>query len=110
MLPRIDTLFGGGLSTSWLHIQLFGSDSIFTNANGSNLYFRNIDYGVPWVVAHELAHVYNSDWGGVAPLFVIEGIADLVQFVLTGRASYADRADGGKVSIDIKVNDGSLVY
>jgi hypothetical protein len=119
MFPRIDSLLGHTFSSTWLHVQLVNEAATHSSASGLNISFRPIDHALAHVVAHELTHVYHlypNDAYGVAPLFVVEGLANLMEVVLVGSATTVlgsnttrlPNPNGRKLSLTLKRVEGFL--
>jgi hypothetical protein len=86
LLPRIDQLLQSSFDQDWLHIQLFVRGHV-NSAIGKNIFLSSGSENDLGVLSHELAHTFNRK-AAELPVFLNEGIADLLRFFLTGSFGY----------------------
>lgn len=104
-LHDIGRFFGGRFDSHWLHVYISDKPGI-SYTFGPNLVLARDNEKFPIVVAHELVHVYNSEWTFSTPTFLTEGLAGLLSALITG-TRLDQLTPSGKVHLQYKRYDGS---
>jgi len=108
-LPEVDDFVGRLYKSPWLHIEFYAPGSV-TYTVGFNILLAPGGERFSEVLVHELAHTYNSHLAATTPVFITEGIPDVIAEIFTGRAAYGSYQTSAQVHLGVTSgSEGRLI-
>lgn len=105
-LPQVDEILPGLFTGRWLHIDLLTTGRTSYTV-GNNLLLSSGDEQSHSVIVHELVHTYNSHLARQMPVFITEGVPEVIAFILTGHSTLSQFVNGEDVHLSFTTPDVS---